>query len=127
MSSRTWILDRTLRRVFSPRERVLFAVLYWLNPWRAYFSGFLWNPNYLFLFGALHLWACLAQRQRARFLASFLLGAGLLLAFQIHASFLLLAVSSSSLWLRGYFKPTGRAASSARCWPRSRWSPGCSS
>lgn len=99
------ILDRTLRRIFSPTERVLFAVLYWLSPWRAYFSGFLWNPNYLFLFGALHLWACLAQRERARFVPSLVLGAGLLLALQIHASFLLLAVALVLLWWRGYFKP----------------------
>lgn len=99
------ILDRTLRRVFAPRERVLFAVLYWLNPWRAYFSAFLWNPNYLFLFGAVHLWACLAQRERARFVPSLLLGAGMILAFQIHASFLLLAMATVLLWWRGYFKP----------------------
>ncbi|HYN23274.1 MAG TPA: hypothetical protein VE078_20105, partial [Thermoanaerobaculia bacterium] len=99
------LLDRTLRRIFSPRERVLFAILYWLNPWRMYFSAFLWNPNYLFLFGALHLWACLAQRERARFGPSFLLGAGMVLAFQIHASFLLLAVATVLLWWRGYFKP----------------------
>jgi hypothetical protein len=100
-----WLLDRTLRRIFSPAERVIFAVLYWLNPWRMYFSAFLWNPNYLFLFGALHLWACLEQRERARFGPSFLLGAGLVLACQIHASFLLLAVASALLWLRGFFKP----------------------
>ena len=99
------ILDRTLRRILSPGERVLLAVLYWLNPWRMYFSAFLWNPNYLFLFGSTHLWACLAQRERARFLPSFLLGAGLVLAFQIHASCLLLAVATALLWLRGYFKP----------------------
>lgn len=98
------ILDRTLRRILSPGERVLLAVLFWLNPWRMYFSAFLWNPNYLFLFGATHLWACLEQRERARFLPSFLLGAGLVLAFQVHASFLLLAVASFLLWLRRYFR-----------------------
>lgn len=99
------LLDRTLRRIFGPCERVLFAILYWLNPWRMYFSAFLWNPNYLFLFGALHLWACLAQRERARFGPSFLLAAGIMLAFQIHASFLLLAVATVLLWWRRYFKP----------------------
>lgn len=99
-----WLLDRTLRRVLGPGERVLFAVLYWLNPWRLYFSSFLWNPNYLFLFGAIHLWACLGQRERPRFWMSFLLGSGLVLAFQIHASFLLLAMATFLLWLRGYFK-----------------------
>lgn len=100
-----WLLDRTLRRIVSPAERVVFAVLYWLNPWRMYFSAFLWNPNYLFLAGAVHLWACLEQRERARFGPSLILGATLVLAFQIHASCLLLAVSSLLLWLRGYFRP----------------------
>ena len=99
------ILDGTLKRIIAPRERVLFSLLYWLNPWRLYFSAFLWNPNYLFLFGALHLWSCLVQRERARFWPSFLHGAGLVLAFQIHASFLLLVVASGLLWLRGYWKP----------------------
>lgn len=99
-----WLLDRTLRRILSPGERVLFAVLYWLNPWRLYFSGVLWNPSYLFLFGAVHLWSCLGQRERPRAWMSFLHAAGLVLAFQIHASFLLLAMASFLLWLRGYFK-----------------------
>ncbi|HSN85483.1 MAG TPA: hypothetical protein VL025_01945, partial [Thermoanaerobaculia bacterium] len=75
------ILDGTLKRIIAPRERVLFSLLYWLNPWRLYFSAFLWNPNYLFLFGALHLWSCLVQRERARFWPSFLHGVGLVLAF----------------------------------------------
>jgi hypothetical protein len=99
-----WILDGTLRRILSPRERVLLAVLYWLNPWQLYFASFLWNPNYLFLFGAIHLWSCLTQRERGRFWPSFLQASGLALAFQIHASFLLLAVASLLLWARRYFR-----------------------
>jgi hypothetical protein len=99
------VLDRVLSRIFSPRERLLFAVFYWLNPWRLYHSGFLWNPNYLFLFGAVHLQTALAQRERARFWASFAHAAALALAFQVHASFLLLFVASALLWLRGYFRP----------------------
>jgi hypothetical protein len=98
------LLDRTLRRILAPHERVLFAVLYWLNPWRLYFSGFLWNPSYLFLFGAVHLWSCLGQRDRSSFRLSFLHALSLGLAFQIHASFLLLAVASALLWWRGYFR-----------------------
>jgi hypothetical protein len=98
------LLDAALRRILAPHERLLFAVVYWLNPWRLYFSAFLWNPNYLFLFGAIHLWSCLAQRERPRFWPSFLHAAGLVLAFQIHASFLLLAVASALLGWRRYFK-----------------------
>ncbi len=100
-----WLLDRTLRGMLGPFERVAFGVMYWLNPWRAYYSGFLWNPNYLFLFGAVHLAGCWAQRERARFWVSFGLGAGLMLALQIHPSALLLLVASALLWLRGYFRP----------------------
>lgn len=99
------VLDRSLRRVLGPVERAAFAVLFWLNPWRAYFSGFVWNPNYLFLFGAVHLATVQAQRERARFWTSVVHGAGLMLALQIHPSALLLGVASLLLWLRGYFRP----------------------
>jgi len=98
------LLDRVTKPIFTPRERVLFAVLYWLSPWRVYYSGFLWNPNYLYLFGAVHLWTALAQRRRASFLLSFLHASALALAFQVHASFLLLVVASGLLYLRGYAK-----------------------
>ncbi len=93
-----------LRPLFSPRERVLFALLYWLSPWRVYYSGFLWGPNYLYLFGAVHLWTAFALRRRASFVYSLLHAACLVLAFQVHASFLLLVMASALLWLRGYFK-----------------------
>jgi hypothetical protein len=98
------LLDRVLRPLFSPRERVLFALLYWLSPWRVYYSGFLWGPNYLYLFGALHLWTAFGLRRRASFGYSLLHAACLVLAFQVHASFLLLVVASALLWFRGYFK-----------------------
>jgi hypothetical protein len=98
------LLDATLKRHLTPRERVYLSLLYWLNPWRLYFSAFLWNPNYLFLFGAIHLRTCLDQRERARFWPSFLHAFALLLALQMHASVLLLAAASGLLWLRGYFR-----------------------
>ncbi len=98
------LLDAVLRRILRPRERLLFAVVFWLNPWRLYFSGFLWNPNYLFAAGALHCWACYRQRERGRFLESLLLAAGLGLAFQLHPSFLILALAAALLWWRGWFR-----------------------
>jgi hypothetical protein len=98
------LLDGTLKRILSPFERVLLALLYWLNPWQLYYASFLWNPNYLYLFGVIHLWSALAQRERARFRASFLHVAGLGLALQIHASCLLLVVASALLAWRRYFR-----------------------
>ena len=79
---------------------MLFAVLYWLNPWRLYFSGFLWNPNYLFLFGGASTSGAPGGSASGR--ASALVRCTALalgLAFQIHASVLLLAVASALLLL----------------------------
>lgn len=98
------LLDRVVRETLGWRERVLFAVVYWLNPWRLHFSGFLWNPNYLFVLGALHLWTAWCQAERPRFWASLLQALAIGLAFQIHAAFVLLAAASALLWWRGWQK-----------------------
>jgi hypothetical protein len=99
------VLDRTLARIVTPRERLVFVILYWLSPWQLYFGTFLWNPNYLFLGGALHLATAWRLRHGPRFGASLLHAATLLLALQIHPSFLLLAAASALLWWRGYLRP----------------------
>lgn len=98
------ILDRTMSEALSPRARLLFAVLYWLNPGRVYFSGFLWNPNYLPVLGALHLFTAWRQRDEPSAAFSFLhvLAAGL--AFQIHASFLLLIAATVALVMGRMFR-----------------------
>ncbi|HYL06562.1 MAG TPA: hypothetical protein VE075_11005 [Thermoanaerobaculia bacterium] len=99
------VLDRTLARIVTPLERLAFVILYWLSPWQLYFRTFLWNPNYLFLGGALHLATAWRLRHGPRFGASALHAATLLLALQIHPSFLLLAAASALLWWRGYLRP----------------------
>jgi hypothetical protein len=95
-----FLLDRTLRHILQPHERLLFAVFYWLNPWRVYFSGFLWNPNYLFLAGAVHLSTSWALRQKPTFGSSCAHAAMLVVALQIHPSSLLLVVASTLLAVR---------------------------
>jgi hypothetical protein len=99
------VLDRTLARIVTPQERLAFVILYWLSPWQLYFGTFLWNPNYLFLGGALHLATAWRLRHGPRFGASLLHAATLVLALQIHPSFLLLAAASALLWWRGYLRP----------------------
>ena len=98
------LLDRLVSRVTGRNGRLLFAILYWLSPWRLYHSTFLWNPNYMLFFGALHLWCVYRQRQRARFWASFLLVLAIGLPAQLHASAILLVPLSFVLWWRRYFK-----------------------
>ncbi|HVR09408.1 MAG TPA: hypothetical protein VMW75_15270 [Thermoanaerobaculia bacterium] len=99
------VLDRTLVRIVTPWERLAFVVLYWLSPWQLYFGTFLWNPNYLFLGGALHLATAWRLRRGPRFAASAIHAATLALALQIHPSFLLLLAASALLWWRGYLRP----------------------
>ena len=96
-----WLTDRVVKESLGGRARALWAVLFWLSPWRLYLSGFLWNPNYLFLFGAMHLWSAWRQAQRPRFWPSAVQALAIGLAFQLHASFILLAAASALLWWRG--------------------------
>ena len=108
------LLDRLVRRVLGPEARVLFAICYWLNPWRLYHSAFLWNPNFLFVFGAWHLWTAWRLRREPRFWASFghVLALGLALEIAVHA--LPLALISLVLWWRGYVRlHLGGAAAAA--------------
>ncbi len=98
------LLDRRLRTVLTPWERAAFAVVYWLNPWRLEASAFLWNPNFLYFFGALHLVTAFDQRERPRFGASFLHILALGVGAQLHPAMLLLIVASLLFWWRGAVK-----------------------
>lgn len=95
------LLDRTLARILAPRERLLFAVVYWLNPWRLYLSGFLWNPNYLCLPAAAHFATAWRMRGQARFWPSFVHVVAVGIALQLHPSAILLVFASLLLlWRR---------------------------
>ena len=94
------LLIAALGDVLTGTEQLLFCVFYWLSPWRLYHSGFLWNPNYLFLFGALHLWSARRLQQHRDGWGSFVHGMTPVLAFQLHASAVLLAIASAVLIVR---------------------------
>ena len=95
-----WILSRLLAEDFGWGFAALFLAIFWLSPWRLFHSAFLWETNYLLLPAALHLAACRAQRSAARFGASVLLAATILLTFQMHGSALILMIASALLVYR---------------------------
>jgi hypothetical protein len=95
------LLDRSLRDQLSPIERTAFAVIYGLSPWRVEAAAFLWNPNYLFLAGALHLVTARAMAGGRRFGATFAHVLVLGLAAQLHPATILLGALSVLLWIRG--------------------------
>lgn len=98
------LLDRALRPHLAEIERLAFVALYWFNPWRMTASASLWNPNLLFLFGAVHLTTAMASRRRASFFQSFAHVLALGIAFQLHPGTLLAAALSVLLWWRGFFR-----------------------
>ncbi|MEE2778292.1 MAG: hypothetical protein VYE73_16185 [Acidobacteriota bacterium] len=92
------VLWRVVRQGYGDRVAATFLAVYWLSPWRLYHSGFIWEPNYLMLPAALHMWAFWSQREAPKAGASFVLGCVLLLAPQLHASGVVLFLITG-LWL----------------------------
>ena len=102
-----------VRRAAGSVFATVFALCWWLSPWRLYHSGLIWEPAYLYLPAALHLWACWRSRAPDPPLwASALLGLVLAATPQIHASFVVLWALTALLWLRGALRIrwTGMAA-----------------
>lgn len=72
---------------------LLLVIFFWLNPWRVEQSE-LYNPGYLFLFSAIHLWSLYKLNiQPKSFWASFWLAVGMGFCFQVHFSVLILGIS----------------------------------
>jgi hypothetical protein len=99
-----FLLDRALREVTSLRVRQVFFVLYWLNPWRMYFSAHGWNIDWVFLLGALHFWSAVRLRRQAGFGATLVHVLAIGAAAQLHASFVILFFATVLLWASGYLR-----------------------
>ncbi len=89
-----FLLVDVLRRRTSWRTTVIFAAIFWLSPWRLYHAGFLWEPSYLYLSVAGHLWLCDRLQQKKNPAWSLALGVLVILTMQIHASFVVLVVAT---------------------------------
>ena len=107
------LLDRLVKQTLGTPYRLAFCVVYWLNPWRIYFSAHVANTNYLFFFGALHAWTAYRLRLQPRFWDSFLHVLAITLPFQLHASGFVLPVVSALLLYRRDLKLDGVAAATA--------------
>src|ERR1035437_9069821 len=76
---------------------LIYFLLYWLSPWRLTHAAMMWEPAFLFLPAALHLWAVSRLTPQpglptgsGRLWPSIVLGGVLLLTPQLHGSFLFL-------------------------------------
>jgi len=98
-----FLLDNVIKNIFTTDVRLIFLVLYWLNPWFL-FENILYNPSYLFFFSALHLWSAYKQREKSSFFYSFLHVTAIGLALQFHYSWIILSLISLYLLYRKMVK-----------------------
>lgn len=93
-------------------QSLLFVlVFYWINPWRVEQSE-LYNPAYLFLFSSVHLYTSLKMKHKNFWLTFFhVLMIGL--CFQVHFSFIILALISFFLFSTGQIKISWTGLSTA--------------
>ena len=95
------ILWRTSARIFGEPTAAIFVAVYWLGPWRLYHSGFLWEPTYLLLPAALHLWASVRSFEKPHIGSSMMLGLVSVAAVQLHPSGAVLGATTVLLLLSG--------------------------
>jgi hypothetical protein len=89
-----------MKNVVSSAALLALSVLFWLNPWRAS-EVFLWNPGYIFFASIFHFWTAYHLSEKRSFVFSMLHALSLFLAFQIHASFVILVfITLILLWMR---------------------------
>ena len=98
-----FLLDSVIKDIFKTDVRLIFLVLYWLNPWFL-FENILYNPSYLFFFSALHIWSAYKQREKSSFFYSMLHVTAIGLALQFHYSWIILALISLYLLYRKMVK-----------------------
>ena len=97
------LLDSVIKDIFKTELRLVFLVIYWLNPWFL-FENILYNPSYLFFFSALHIWSAYKQREKSSFFYSALHVLSIGFALQFHYSWLILALLSLYLLFRNMVK-----------------------
>lgn len=98
-----FLLDNVIKDIFKADIRLVFLVIYWLNPWFL-FENILYNPSYLFFFSALHIWSAYKQREQSSFVYSALHVISIGLALQFHYSWLILSIISLYLVYRNMVK-----------------------
>ena len=98
-----FLLDNVVKNIFNSQIRLVFLVIYWLNPWFL-FENILYNPSYLFFFSALHLWTAFKLKEEKSFIYSFLHVLSIGMAMQLHYSWIILAIMSTVLLYKNIVK-----------------------
>lgn len=106
------LFDAVIKQIFDAPIRILFMVIYLLNPWFQY-DNLLYNPAYLCFFMALHFWTAFQLREKSHFGYSVLHVLAIGGAMQLHYSWPILAVISCFLLYRKMAIPDWRGVFTA--------------
>ncbi len=97
------LLDAVIKSVFGQPLRLAFLVIYWLNPWFLY-DSLIYNPSYLALFTAMHLWSAYKMRDNCSVIYTIIHVLSIGMAMQLHYSWPILVIISSYLFYRKIIK-----------------------
>jgi len=97
-----FIFDSILKK-FGKNARLLFALFFWLNPWRAS-NTILWNPCYLFFASAVFFQATWKIRNSKNFFYSMIIPVSIAFAAQLHNSAIILAFLAMILYFKSKIK-----------------------
>lgn len=86
------LLSKVLKNIAGPLVVLDFLLIYWLSPWRVEQTE-LYNPAYVFLFGAIHVYSAMKSKE-ANFWMSFLNVAAIGFCMQLHLAGALLGIAS---------------------------------
>ena len=98
-----FLFHAVIKQIFSPTMQLIFLLLYWLNPWFL-FENVIYNPSYLFFFASLHFWSAYHMRENKSFGYTLLHLLSIAMAMQLHYSWIILAMISLYLYVRGIIK-----------------------
>ncbi|MDD2266021.1 3-deoxy-D-manno-octulosonic acid transferase [Sulfuricurvum sp.] len=97
------LFNAVIKQIFNLTIQLIFLFLYWLNPWFL-FENVIYNPSYLFFFTALHFWSAYHMREDKSFGYTILHLLSIAMAMQLHYSWIILAMISLYLYVRGIIK-----------------------
>jgi hypothetical protein len=88
------LLLNIFRDILHEKGMLIFTLIFWTSPLRIYNGGFLWEPAFIFLPAAIHLFSAYKSKSESSVCYTFLHIASLVMAIQIHNSAMILILTT---------------------------------
>ncbi len=88
------MISKIIFENYQDKGLLIFTIIFWLSPIRLYNTGFLWEPAYILLPAAMHLYSAYYMRSKKSAYLTFMHIFSLFVGLQIHNSVLILVIAS---------------------------------